>query len=433
MVLADGTAVTATKDNQHSELFWGLQGGGSNLGIVSSLTMRAHPIKYAYSGLVMNLAPSSGSAHSTIRNWAEWIGRSARSVSGACVLACGQPVVSTAIVEADTQAVDQGELASQTIRDFPSLAPLRGCGFSGAFGACASIKSLQRTDYHSGTQRMLEGFQKPGHYHSATLVVPELGGKLLDTLVDFTRNRHPNSTSGAHHDRPHSANTHPLACSLLTLRCPARDVAAVITFPLGGAVAEMKEGCTACNLGRGMPGAFWVLIQGQFQPGGGDRKQVRAHQPPVPPYLPSRNDHRDLQMLTAPSPDLQVVAWVRDLRASLIEGGAMETMDTLDGNFVVGNNQAPSSALGTSEARLQRTKARYDPNNLFQCNRNIRPTTASQPKPQQPVIPSLKMPPYAKEKEVDGAVPVDGVVISPRHRPPPTPPPRMSPKAVYRL
>ncbi|MDX1362798.1 MAG: FAD-binding oxidoreductase [Arenibacter latericius] len=49
MILADGSFVTVN-ENQHSDLFWAIRGGGGNFGIVTSFKFQAHPLKTVIGG-----------------------------------------------------------------------------------------------------------------------------------------------------------------------------------------------------------------------------------------------------------------------------------------------------------------------------------------------------------------------------------------------
>ncbi|NHE56479.1 FAD-binding oxidoreductase [Cyclobacterium sp. GBPx2] len=49
MVLADGSFVTVNQ-NQHTDLFWAIRGGGGNFGVVTSFKFQAHPVKTVYAG-----------------------------------------------------------------------------------------------------------------------------------------------------------------------------------------------------------------------------------------------------------------------------------------------------------------------------------------------------------------------------------------------
>lgn len=320
VVLASGETVTATKDNEHAELLWGLQGAGSNFGVVTELTMRAHPVDHVFGGMVINVAPTCAAAKTVLTNWRDWLLSAPRSVMSMAVLPCGAPVVPMAVVETDQAIVPQGaDGARVTARQIPSLAgelsgPLPGPlgNFGASFGAWASIRQLGRVQYHFELQPLLESVQASGHYYDASCLVPCLSTEVIATLVEFTRVQQPNSS------------------------------ASIIIFPMGGAVADVPEGATSFYGGGRRADGFWIIIEGKWEPDAAGKQ-------------------RDA-----------VVGWVKRLRAALADFDVSDTAHTLDGNME-SDLAGPASIFGPNLARLQEVKAKYDPGNFFKCNRNVPP------------------------------------------------------------
>ena len=52
MVLADGSFVTVNS-NQNQDLYWAVRGGGGNFGVVTSFTLKLHPISTVYAGPIL--------------------------------------------------------------------------------------------------------------------------------------------------------------------------------------------------------------------------------------------------------------------------------------------------------------------------------------------------------------------------------------------
>jgi len=317
VVLASGEAVHATRENEHRELLWGLAGAGSNFGVVTELTMRAHPVDQVFGGLVINVAPTVGAATTVLTQWRDWIRAAPRSVMSMAVLPCGAPVVPVVAVETDMAIVPQGaDGAGVTAASIPSLAPVLSgsplAAVGASFGAWASIRMLERKQYHSQLQPLLEELQASGHYYDASCLVPAMSAEVISTLLEFTRVRHVNSLAG------------------------------IIIFPLGAAVSDAPVDSTAFYGGGRPADGFWIIIEGKWadEATGANRAAV--------------------------------VQWVKELRAALSKFGVSDTAHTLDGNMEAELGGA-AAIFGPNLQKLRALKTKYDGRNFFQCNRNIEP------------------------------------------------------------
>ena len=78
MVLADGTQVTASAD-ENPELFWAIRGGGGNFGVVTEFTFQAHPLETIVGGPTFWAIEDTDALLALYR---EWLPSAPRNVSG---------------------------------------------------------------------------------------------------------------------------------------------------------------------------------------------------------------------------------------------------------------------------------------------------------------------------------------------------------------
>jgi len=78
MVLADGSFVTAS-DDENSDLFWAVKGGGGNFGVVTSFEFQAYSVNMVHGGPIFW---SLDDAPAVMRWWSDYISDAPETVSG---------------------------------------------------------------------------------------------------------------------------------------------------------------------------------------------------------------------------------------------------------------------------------------------------------------------------------------------------------------
>ncbi len=83
VVTADGRVVTATADRE-AELFWGVQGGGGNFGVVTSFEFRAHPVgPDVFFAFVVHAGTDAAAA---VRDYGQWAASAPDEISSFAIL-----------------------------------------------------------------------------------------------------------------------------------------------------------------------------------------------------------------------------------------------------------------------------------------------------------------------------------------------------------
>jgi FAD/FMN-containing dehydrogenase len=176
VVLADGSSVVAS-ETEHTDLFWGLRGGGGNFGVVTSFEFQAHPIgPEVLSGLIVH--PFSD-APSVLRAYRDYLKGVSDEVTVWVVLrkapplpflpeeVHGTPVVVLAAMYAGDMA--EGEAA---------LAPLRAIG--------NPIADVIGPHPFAGWQQAFDPLLEPGaRNYWKTHDFTEMSDEVIDAALEF--------------------------------------------------------------------------------------------------------------------------------------------------------------------------------------------------------------------------------------------------------
>ncbi|MEG3616576.1 FAD-binding oxidoreductase [Isoptericola haloaureus] len=179
VVAADGTVHEVDEEND-PELLWGLRGGGGNLGVVTELVVRLHPVgPEVYAGFVLHRADR---ALEVLHAYRDWSADLPDEVSSMAVLGAapedeavpaeltGQPCV---IVLACVADPDHGEELLAPIRDLPDPA----ADLSGPV-PYVELQQLFDADYPEGMR-----------YYWRSVHLPELSEEALLRSVDQMHRR----------------------------------------------------------------------------------------------------------------------------------------------------------------------------------------------------------------------------------------------------
>ncbi len=175
IVTADGQFLTANA-TQNQDLFWGVRGGGGNLGVVTSFEFQVHPVSTVLAGLVIH---PIARAKEALQFWRDYAATAPEELTDGAVLlnappapflpkeAHGAPVVS--VYGVYTGPIDAGEQVIQPLREFgPPLADI-----------------FQPMPF-SATQTMVDFAWPPGfHNYWKSSFLRGLSDDAIDTILTY--------------------------------------------------------------------------------------------------------------------------------------------------------------------------------------------------------------------------------------------------------
>ena len=146
MVTADGQFLTASA-GEHSDLFWGLRGGGGNFGVVTSFEYRLHPVDSVLAGMVLH---PMANAKDVLRFYREYARSAPDELTAFAALMTspeGAPVV--AIIVGYIGPMAEGERLVAPVRKFGSpivdtIGPMSYVQLNTMFDAAFPYGGVQR-------------------------------------------------------------------------------------------------------------------------------------------------------------------------------------------------------------------------------------------------------------------------------------------------
>jgi FAD/FMN-containing dehydrogenase len=165
VVTANGKLVTASK-RCNRDLFWGLRGGGTNLGIVSLFKFAAHPVSTVLGGLI--LYPRD-EASAVLRNYRAFMLTASEELTAFCALMHspeGRPVVGVAACYCGDQV--EGERVFRALREFGS--PI--------------LEAIRRMPF-TAMQKLLDGAFPDGTYNYwKSTFLKAMNDEAIDVIIE---------------------------------------------------------------------------------------------------------------------------------------------------------------------------------------------------------------------------------------------------------
>mmetsp|Transcript_20320 Transcript_20320/g.45872 ORF Transcript_20320/g.45872 Transcript_20320/m.45872 type:complete len:536 (-) Transcript_20320:42-1649(-) len=338
MVVADGGIVVADEE-QNTDLFWAIRGGGGNFGVVVRFRIRLHPVPgKIYAGQRIHAPLGAGSwfpdRATLVRAFSRVTAESEDdNATGLLVMPCGGPVIENLVYIGPMEDGEQYFAKHKNEVGYPLLDNMKG------------------RSYHLDVQRFAPA--GGGNFYMAGVLVPKMSDRLAEALGHCVT----------------SANG------------PGRKTnCLVFVLPMGGAVSSKMPEDTAYPHRTSL---LWVLIQGEWigDPGTPEYEERRARvvawcgmvKENITPF--SIGHYGVLSEVDTHGNAGENVKDEKERTSAenaVNDGGAVGNRDTNAG-FCAMTLGGKRNVYGPNLPRLRGIKKRYDPDNLFNVNDNILP------------------------------------------------------------